>query len=169
MENTMNTINQVTLLQPDTLITNPVGESVVSAVSVDAPAVNVWQVVGDFGGFARFIPALASIEVIGDGPGSVRHKKFKEGGHVVVEQLNSRNDEAMTMTWTTLYNSLGIGKLWASMVVEPQDRGGCNATWTIIAEPADGSPMSVDEFNGFLQGFADDAMANVASLFSQHG
>lgn len=164
----MNAISKTNQLNPDTLITNPVGERVISTVSVDAPASDVWQVVGDFGGFAQFIPALASIEVVGNGPGSVRYKKFKEGGHVVVEQLNSRNDHNMTMTWTTLHNSLGIGKLWASMAVERQDRGGCNATWTIMAEPANGSPMSADEFKSFLQGFADDAMANVASLFRQH-
>jgi hypothetical protein len=163
----MNAI-KINQLNPDTLITNPVGERVISTVSVNAPAYEVWKVVGDFGGFARFIPALASIEVIGDGPGSVRYKKFKEGGHVVVEQLNSRNDHAMTMTWTTLYNTLGIGRLWASMVVGPQNREGCNATWTIIADPADGSSVSADEFKGFLRGFADDAMANVASLFLPH-
>lgn len=164
----MNAINKTSPLNPDTLITNPVGERVISTVWVNAPAREVWRVVGDFGGFARFIPALANIEVIGDGPGSVRYKKFKEGGHVVVEQLNSHNDHAMTMTWTTLYNTLGIGRLWASMVVEPLNRGGCNATWTIIADPADGSSMSDDEFRGFLRGFADDAMANVVSLFLQH-
>lgn len=148
-------------LSPDTLITNPGGEPVVSAISINAPARDVWKVVGDFGGFTQFIPDLASIEVIGNGPGSVRHKKFKEGGLVVVEQLNSRDDNAMSMTWTTIYNNLGVMRLWASMTVVPKDNASCVATWTIVAEPTDDNSMSAEGFREFLQGFADGAMENV--------
>lgn len=159
----MNAINTIDALKPDTLIANPAGKPVVASVKVNAPANDVWKVVGDFGGFTRFIPALASIDVIGDGAGSIRHKRFKEGGLEVVEQLNSRNDKAFSMTWTTIYNNLGIGNLWASMTVKPE-RDGSVATWTIIAEPAAGNPASAEEFQAFLQGFADDAMSNVQKL-----
>ena len=48
-------------LQPDTLIKNPHGCHVVSSVEVPADATQVWAVVGDFGGFERFIPALSHI------------------------------------------------------------------------------------------------------------
>lgn len=162
----MNAINTIQNLKPDTLISNPVGTPVVSTVSVPGDAQAVWAVVGDFGGFAKFIPALASIEVIGTGPGSVRHKQFKEGGLVVVEQLNSHDDRALSMTWTTIYNNLGIRSLWASMTVVPTSEQSCKATWTIIAEPAEGNPASPEEFHDFLQGFADDAMSNVEKLFA---
>jgi len=166
MENDMIAINMSNNLKPDTLISNPVGTAVVSTVSVPADAQAVWAIVGDFGGFAQFIPALASIEVIGTGLGTVRHKKFKEGGLVVVEQLNSHDDRAMSMTWTTIYNNLGIRNLWASMTVVPASEQSCNATWSIIAEPAEGNPASPEEFHDFLQGFADDAMSNVQKLFA---
>jgi hypothetical protein len=166
MENDMNAVNTIHNLKPDTLINNPVGTPVVSTVSVPVDAQSVWAVVGDFGGFAKFIPALASIEVIGTGTGSVRHKQFKEGGLVVVEQLNSRDDRALSMTWTTIYNNLGIRNLWASMTVFPTGERSCNATWTIIAEPAEGNPASPEGFHNFLQGFADDAMSNVQTLFA---
>lgn len=159
--NAIQPLNTLGSLSPDTLITNPAGEPVVSAISINAPAGDVWKVVGNFGGFTQFIPALASIEVIGNGPGSVRYKKFKEGGLVVVEQLNSRDDNAMSMTWTTIYNNLGVSKLWASMTVVPKDSASCIATWTIIAEPTDDNPMSAEGFREFLQGFADGAMKNV--------
>jgi hypothetical protein len=165
MENDMNAINQIQPLKPDTLVSNPAGTPVVSSVKVAAPAKDVWKVVGDFGGFTRFIPALASIEVIGNGVGSVRHKKFREGGLEVVEQLNSRDDSALSMTWTTIHNNLGVGNLWASMTVVPAGDAGSIATWTIIAEPAVGNTMSAAEFEAFLQGFADDAMSNVQKLF----
>jgi len=161
----MNAINTIDTLKPDTLIANPAGTPVLASVTVAAQASDVWQVVGDFGGFGKFIPALGSIEVIGNGVGSIRHKRFKEGGLEVVEQLNSRDDSAFSMTWTTLYNNLGVGNLWASMTVVPAGDASSVATWTIIAEPAPGNPMSAGEFQAFLQGFADDAMSNVQKLF----
>ncbi|SEJ85508.1 SRPBCC family protein [Pseudomonas sp. NFR16] len=161
----MNAINTPSDLKPDTLINNPNGTPVISSVQVAAPAADVWKVVGDFGGFEKFIPALASISVIGEGVGSVRHKIFKEGGLEVVEQLNSRDDRAFSMTWTTIHNNLGVRHLWASMTVVPVADHSCKATWTIIAEPAEGNPASAAEFQSFLQGFADDAMGNVKKIF----
>lgn len=161
----MNAINTLTALVPDTLIANPVGTPVVSSIKVHAEATKVWAVVGDFGGFGQFIPALASIDVIGSGAGAVRLKRFKEGGLVVVEQLNSREDDAMRMTWTTIYNNLGIANLWASMTVTPEDEDSSIATWSIIAEPALDNPANAEAFRAFVQSFADGAMANVPGLF----
>ncbi|MGF6491290.1 SRPBCC family protein [Pseudomonas frederiksbergensis] len=152
-------------LQPDTLIKNPHGCHVVSAVDVPADAAQVWAVVGNFAGFDRFIPALSHIEMTGEGVSSLRKKFFKDGNHLVVEQLNSRDDQALNMTWTLIYNTLGIGNLWAAMSVESLGAGKSRATWTIIAEPAQGGADALPGFKNFLQGFADDAMGNVLKLF----
>lgn len=152
-------------LQPDTLIKNPQGCHVVSAVDVPAQALEVWSVVGNFAGFDQFIPALSHIEMTGDGVASLRKKFFKDG-NLVVEQLNSRDDTAMTMTWTTIYNTLGVANLWAAMTVEAQGEGKSRATWTIIAEPAQGGTEALPGFKAFVQGFADDAMGNVQKLFA---
>ena len=146
-------------LHPDTLIKNPEGCEVAASITVPAEARKVWEVVGNFAGFHYFIPAIERIEMTGEGVGSLRKKFFLEGGHIVVEQLNSQNDQAMTMTWTTLYNTLDIDNLWASMqVLSLQDGTGCTATWTIHAEPA--------ELAGFLQAFAEGAMDNVLKQFA---
>lgn len=149
-------------LQPDTLIKNPQGCHVVSAVEVPAEATQVWAVVGNFAGFDRFIPALSHIEMTGEGVSSLRKKFFKDG-NLVVEQLNSRDDQARVMTWTTIYNTLGVANLWAAMQVESLGSGTSIATWTIIAEPAQGG--DAPGFQAFVQGFADDAMNNVLKLF----
>ena len=151
-------------LQPDTLIKNPHGCHVMSSVEVPAEATKVWAVVGDFGGFDRFIPALSHIEMTGEGVSSLRKKFFKDG-NVVVEQLNSRDDQALSMTWTTIYNTLGVANLWAAMQVESLSAGKSRATWTIIAEPAAGGDEALPGFRDFVQGFADDAMGNVLKLF----
>ncbi|MCU7251958.1 SRPBCC family protein [Pseudomonas koreensis] len=151
-------------LQPDTLIRNPHGCHVVSSVEVPVEATKVWAVVGDFGGFQQFIPALSHIEMTGEGVSSLRKKFFKDG-NVVVEQLNSRDDRGLSMTWTTIYNTLGVGHLWAAMNVEPLGAEKSRATWTIIAEPASGGADALPGFKDFVQGFADDAMGNVLKLF----
>ncbi|MGE8065405.1 SRPBCC family protein [Pseudomonas sp. NPDC089569] len=152
-------------LQPDTLIKNPQGCHVVSSVEVPADAARVWAVVGNFAGFDRFIPALSHIEMTGEGVSSLRKKFFKDG-NLVVEQLNSRNDQALNMTWTTIYNTLGVANLWASMSVDSLGAGKSRATWTIIAEPAQGDAQTLPGFKDFVQGFADDAMGNVHKLFA---
>ena len=152
-------------LQPDTLIQNPQGCHVVSSVDVQAQAESVWALVGNFAGFDRFIPALSHIEMTGEGISCLRKKFFKDG-NLVVEQLNSRNDQERYMTWTTIYNTLGVGRLWAAMAVETLDENQCRATWTIMAEPAQGGAEALPGFKDFVQGFADDAMGNVLKRFA---
>ncbi|WP_448722624.1 SRPBCC family protein [Pseudomonas farris] len=151
-------------LQPDTLIKNPHGCHVVSSVEVPADAAKVWAVVGNFAGFDQFIPALSHIEMTGEGVSSLRKKFFKDG-NLVVEQLNSRDDQALNMTWTTIYNTLGVANLWAAMNVESLGANKSRATWTIIAEPAQGGAEGLPGVKDFVQGFADDAMGNVLKLF----
>jgi hypothetical protein len=152
-------------LQPDTLIKNPQGCHVVSSVEVPADAKKVWAVVGNFAGFDQFIPALSHIEMTGEGVSCLRKKFFKDG-NLVVEQLNSRDDQALNMTWTTIYNTLGVANLWAAMSVEPLGTNKSRATWTIIAEPAQGGAEALPGFTDFVQGFADDSMNNVLKLFA---
>lgn len=148
-------------LQPDTLIRNPNAAPVVATVVVACEAAQLWAMVGDFAGFDAFIPALSHIHMTGAGPGALRTKYFQDG-HCVVEQLNSRDEYAMTMTWTTLYNTLGIARLWAAMQVEAIGEKCARATWTIVAEPIEGAQVG---FEQFVQTFADSALENVRRKF----
>jgi hypothetical protein len=148
------------LLQPDTLIRNPSGAPLVASVEIACEAARLWAVVGNFAGFDAFIPALSHIEMTGEGVGALRTKYFRDG-HCVVEQLNSRDDDTMCMTWTTLYNTLGIARLWAAMRVEASGEGCSRATWTLIGEPLDTTQA---EFEQFAQAFADDALKNVHNM-----
>jgi len=151
--------------EPDTLIQNPVGEPVVASVTVNADARSVWNIVGNFAGFPVFIPALSHIEMTGSGVRSIRKKLFKDG-NVVIEQLNTHDDQQMVMTWSLIYTSLNIGNLWARMEVREQGAGQALATWTIIGEPHTGTAKDLPAFQAFLQGFADGAMNNVKQMFN---
>ncbi|MGY2375051.1 SRPBCC family protein [Pseudomonas sp. SDO524_S393] len=147
-------------LQPDTLIRNPEGIPVVASVIVSCHTRRLWDMVGRFEGFDTFIPALARIEMTGVDVGALRTKFFHDG-NCVVEQLNSRDEGAMTMTWTTIYNTLGVARLWSAMHVEAVGTNTSRATWTIIAEPLDDRQ---EGFRQFVQGFANDALDNVCRL-----
>jgi len=150
-------------LQPDTLIRNPNGAPIVACVVVDCPASHLWNAVGQFGGFDAFIPALTHIEMTGAGVGALRTKFFHDG-NLVVEQLNSRDEHAMRMTWTTIYNTLGVARLWAAINVEALGAHCSRVTWTIIADPLDTAQAG---FEQFVQGFADGALDNVRRLLGK--
>lgn len=150
----------MTSLQPDTLIRNPTSLPIVASVVVDCPATRLWNMVGQFAGFDAFIPALMRIEMTGSGVGALRTKFFHDG-NCVVEQLNSRDEHAMHMTWTTLYNTLGVARLWAAMCVQPLGPQRSKVTWTIIAEPVDTAQVG---FEQFVQDFANSALENVRRL-----
>ncbi|GAB7533793.1 SRPBCC family protein [Pseudomonas sp. 3A(2025)] len=152
-------------LQPDTRIHNANACRVVSSVQVPAEADRVWAVAGDFGGFQAFVPGLESTEMIGQGPGSVRYKRFKDG-NFAVEQLNSRDDQARYITWSLIHTSLPVSNLWASMTVAAVDGQASVVTWTIVADPVAGAEQDLAGFEAFLQGFADTSMNNVRSLFA---
>lgn len=152
-------------LQPDTRIHNASACRVVSSVPIAAAAERVWAVAGDFGGFQAFVPGLESTEVTGQGPGSVRHKRFKDG-NVAIEQLNSRDDQARYITWSLIHTSLPVSNLWASMTVEAVDAQASVVTWTIVADPLAGAEQDLAGFEAFLQGFADTSMNNVRNLFA---
>lgn len=153
-------------LRPDTRIHNPAGVRIQSAVDVSAPAADTWALIGNFGGFERFIPALECIQVTGTGDGQVRNKTFKDG-NFAIEQLNTYDDVGMSMTWTLIHTSLPVGNLWAAMQVEALDEAHSRAVWTIQAEPLQtGGLQDAEAFKGFLQAFADGAMAEAARVLS---
>ncbi|SDV08122.1 SRPBCC family protein [Pseudomonas mucidolens] len=150
-------------LQPDTLIKNPNSRPVVCSITIACSAIELWNVVGRFNRFDAFIPALSRIEMTGDGVGSLR-KKFFHDGNIVVEQLNSHDCDAMHMTWTTIYNTLNVARLWAAMSVESLGQTHSRATWTLMAEPVDRSDAA--GFEQFIQAFAQSALNNVRQLLT---
>ncbi|KAF1027302.1 MAG: hypothetical protein GAK37_02476 [Pseudomonas sp.] len=133
-----------------------------SSVDVAADATCVWALVGNFGRFDAFIPALSHIEMTGTGVGALRTKFFHDG-HCVVEQLNSHDEQARCMTWSPLYNTLGIAQLWAAMQVAPLAGGGSRVIWTVVAEPLGPDAQG---FEQFVRGFTEGALENVRQRYA---
>lgn len=146
-----------------TLVAVPTTKTISASVEINTPAANAWEIVGNFAGFHKFVDGLTRIEMTGDGVRSVR-KKFFADGHVVLEQLNSIDKNAMVMTWSLIYTTLDINNLWASMRVEKLSENSCRATWDVAGEPYSAETKQED-FDNFLAGFAQAAMDNVKNLF----
>jgi hypothetical protein len=71
------------------------------------------------------------------------------------------------MTWTTIYNTLGVANLWAAMQVEPAGFGqGPSRHGASSPNRHRVALAAMPAFKAFVQGFADDAMNNVLKLFA---
>ncbi len=146
-----------------TLIAVPDTDTVSTSIDINTSAEKAWELVGNFAGFDRFIDGLNRIEMTHEGVRSVR-KKFFDDTHVVLEQLNSIDNDAMIMTWTLIYTSLDINNLWSSMRVEKISDNSCRVIWDIAGEPYT-EDTSQEEFDKFLSGFATAALTNVKNIF----
>lgn len=153
-------------LQPDTLVRNTQTRILRGSADLNVAARSAWAVVGDFAGFQQFITGLERTEMTGEGVRSVR-KKFFADGNIVLEQLNSRDDEQMVMTWSLLYTTFNIGNLWAAMRVVPDGEQRCTAIWEICGEPWSGGEAGQPEFDAFVEGFLEMAMSNLKALFNR--
>jgi hypothetical protein len=152
--------------QLDSLIRLPEGRLLRGSAELNAPARDVWRLVGNFAGFPAFIPPMAWIEMTGTGVRSIRKKFFKDG-NIVMEQLNSHDNERMRMTWSLLYSTFNIGNLWSEMRVEPVASSRCNVVWEIVGEPWEGGAAAVPEFEKFIEGYLDMAMSNIKAMFNK--
>ncbi|PMM34899.1 hypothetical protein BCT55_16190 [Vibrio splendidus] len=145
-----------------TLINIPKTNTISTTVTIKASAAEVWSIVGDFSGFHKFVDGLERIEMTGKGVRSVRKKLFFDG-HVVIEQLNSRDDKSMLMDWSLIYTNMDIGNLWSSMRVNQIDSESCEAIWDIAAEPWNKETGQAD-FEAFLEGFARSSLNKVKEI-----
>jgi hypothetical protein len=156
-----------TQLRPDTPLKNLTTTIHEGVAELNAPARKVWETVGKFDGYNRFVTGLERIEMTGTATGlrSLRNKFFT-GGDLVVEQLNSRDEENMTMTWTLIYTTFDIGNMWASMEVVPDGDTKCLATYRIAGEARSRDPKDQPAFDKFAVDFLKMAMDNLRSMFN---
>lgn len=63
----------------------PTPQKVIETIEVAAPVDKVWQTVADFGGIARWNPALSASEGEGNQPGAKRTLIFRNGERLVEE------------------------------------------------------------------------------------
>ena len=117
------------------------------AASADA----VWELLGDFGGLQKVMPAITSLELEGDGVGAVRTVRMGDGPPIS-ERLESFDAQARTMQYSIAdAGPLPLANYLATIVVS-EDGDGCRVDWSGTFDVAGAS--------------ADDASALVQGMYS---
>lgn len=101
-------------------------------VRLDATPDAVWQVVGDPGAVASWVPAIESSAMEGE----FRHATFAGGGGVAREEVVSRDEAAQTYTYRYLDGPLALESYESTITVHP-DGGGSLVVWTADFAAAD--------------------------------
>ena len=117
---------------PPTTTTQPAGpvELRVSMTSeLDAPAAEVWEVVGNFGAIADYVEVVSTIEMHGEGVGA-RRVLHLEDGNSVVETLQALDAEAMTLSYTIDESPLPVEAYTGTMKVTALDDGRAQLEWS---------------------------------------
>lgn len=100
----------------------------VSAV-LDYPAAEVWGIVRDFGGIAKWVPGIVSVSTEGSGVGMIRTITQKDKARFVAK-LVSLDEQARTCEYETLETSLPLESLRSRLKVIHKGAHTCVVEWT---------------------------------------
>lgn len=92
----------------------------------------VWQVVGDTGGVATWVPAIESSRM----EGQIRHATFAGGAGDAREEIVSLDDESRSYTYRYLDGPLALDSYESTITVHPEGQG-ARVVWTAEFAAAD--------------------------------
>lgn len=106
---------------------------------VAAPAAAVWDLLGDFGGVARWAGAVESCELEGEGVGAVR--SLRMGGTSLRERLEAFDEAGRSFTYSMLEPApLPVSDYRATVTVHALGDDRCRVEWVGTFEPKEGAP-----------------------------
>jgi carbon monoxide dehydrogenase subunit G len=123
------------------------------SVRVDAPAEEVWAIVGDLASVPRWTPKYVAAEVEGD-----RRTLRSAEGAVLVERIIEHDDARRTYTYGVL-SGAPVREHRASFEVVAEGAGS-RVSWRTSAEPADPSA----DLEGRLRPTQTEALARMREL-----
>jgi hypothetical protein len=115
---------------------------------IGAPAAVVWEILGDFGGLAKWAEAVSSCEVEGDGIGAVRTLGMP-GGLSLQERLEAYDDGARTLSYAIIGdNPLPFSNYLSVIRLDENGADACTLEWRGTFEPKSGAE---DTARGIVQ------------------
>ena len=145
---------------PTTQSPAPVELTVSMQTEIAAPAAAVWKIVGDFGSLATYMDGVDSVTVEGEGVGAVRTIHLPDGA-IAVETVESRDDETMTLSYSSQEGPLPVEDYLATMKVTAIDDGRAQLHWSSKFK-AKGAPDG--EAKGILSGIYQTGFDGLARL-----
>ena len=125
---------------------------------VNAAPDKVWSTVGDFCAIADWHPAVASCEE-SDADGATRRTLSLEGGGEIVEELVSRDDDAMTYTYRIIESPLPVAN-YESTIAVTGEGDTSTLSWEGTFDAAEGA--SEEDATGAITGIYDAGLASIS-------
>lgn len=107
--------------------------SVAKTTRINASAANVWEIVRDFNGVAKWIGPVVESTMEGEGVGAVR-TVILEGGAEVKERLEALDDDARSLTYSIVTSPLPIDDYVSTIKVTGASDSECDVDWSSTFE-----------------------------------
>jgi carbon monoxide dehydrogenase subunit G len=120
-----------------------------AAVDIEAPAGQVWKVIGDFGGIAEWMPGIETCRVEGE------NRIIEMMGMTITERLVAKDDADRTLTYA-IADGAPVESHEAVITVTPSGETS-HVTWAVDAKPDD----MADLMTGLYQQSLDALKAHV--------
>src|ERR1700676_2281807 len=108
--------------------------SVDMAITLNASAQRVWDLIGGFDALPRWLPPVATSEERKDGSATLRHLSL-QGGGLVVERLERHDDHGRTYSYTIVSAPLPIAGYRAELSGSEEAPRRCGVHWSSHFEP----------------------------------
>ena len=136
--------------------------SVTVSTDICASGDAIWEIVGDFGNLARWLPAITSMRCTGSAPGSER--SFTVGGQLIRERLLRRDERTRSLTYRLLDGPLPVDRYESTLTVESIDTAVSNITWFTTCDAVGIDP---ERCKRLLQRVYFDALDQLAVALTQ--
>jgi hypothetical protein len=95
---------------------------------INAPAADVWAVVGDFNALPKFVEAAVESRVEGEGVGTVRTITLPDGASLK-ERLEEYDADTMMLKYSILEGPLPVSNYLSTVEISSTDNG-CELSWS---------------------------------------
>jgi hypothetical protein len=133
-----------------------------ASIMLPATAQSVWATIGEFGGIDKWHPAVRKSEQSESG-GTVTRSLDLHGGGVILERLETKDDEGKTYSYSILEGPLPVANYKSTLLVtENADRRSCTVEWS-SEFTASGAPEA--EAVGIVRGIYEAGFESLRTMF----
>lgn len=132
------------------------------SVDVAAPASCVWEVIGNFNGWAPVFPSVESSRMYGQGQGAVRFLKLTNSSDLVSERLELHQPKSRLLMYDMVSSSLPVSDYHATISVKSTGATSSRVEWSSRFEP---KGIDQSQAESFIRDFYRSNLAGLAAAF----
>jgi hypothetical protein len=134
--------------------------SISMQTKINAPAADVWAVVGDFNALPKFVEAATKSKVEGEDVGAVRTITLPDGANLN-ERLEEYDADAMRLKYSILEGPLPVENYLSAMEITSTGSG-CELTWS---SEFNSKGVPDEDANNAISGIYQMGFDGLAKLF----